>query len=51
MQPGRLGLKIDLPIGRICNQVDLDSHMQPGRLGLKIDLPSRICNQVDLDLR
>ena len=42
MQPGRLGLKIDLPIGR----------MQPGRLGLKIDLPiGRICNQVDLDLR
>ena len=43
MQPGRLGLKIDLPIGR---------YMQPGRLGLKIDLPiGRICNQVDLDLR
>ena len=46
MQPGRLGLKIDLPIGRICNQVGR------GRLGLKIDLPiGRICNQVDLDLR
>ena len=40
MQPGRLGLKIDLPIGR----------MQPGRLGLKIDLPiGRICNQVEVD--
>ena len=40
MQPGRFGLKIDLPIGHA------------GRLGLKIDLPiGRICNQVDLDLR
>ena len=39
MQPGRLGLKIDLP------------NMQPGRLGLKIDLPIGRTNQVDLDLR